>query len=279
MNSDLKSFLSNPLGIPKNIFWRMPRRRSTRRYVFVLGASRSGTSLIKAVLCSHSAIGGTKNEGTFLFKYRDIYRLINESCGYADREEVLRIFQTSYDFVEFYDRVSDLILSEQGKSYLADKYISHKYINWYVLKYFPNAQIVFMIRDPRDVYCSVMKHTNLVRKACLPSARFWNRCIQSIEPFECTNRVHCIRYEDLVREPEHIVGTIMKSLGLGFENRQLDSQRRDSFTNLGSSPNHKNISKPIGTFSVGRWRHELSKSDVAVINSVCEPYMRRFGYA
>jgi len=71
----------------------------------------------------------------------------------------------------------------------------------------------------------------------------------------------------------------MKFLGLKFEEGQLDSERRDSSTDLSKDPNHKNISKPIGVFSVGRWKGELSESDATMINSVCGPNMKQFGYA
>ncbi|MDP7030609.1 MAG: sulfotransferase, partial [Phycisphaerales bacterium] len=92
----LASHLRTPHLIPRNIRWRMPRTVSDLQLVFVVGAPRSGTTLMQRVLASHSELFSIEGEtgifsarslfgrNHFMLSSEDSKRLLSESCDIVD---------------------------------------------------------------------------------------------------------------------------------------------------------------------------------------------------
>src|ERR1051326_8315559 len=156
---------------------------------FILGNPRSGTSLLRVMLDSHSHIVSPPESGFLLWwhkKYKDWS--LQDSKNDNKVEEYIADLKTSkkietwnLDFVEIkkiiskelpsnYAQLSSLIYYSYGvnkKKYASafgDK--NNYYLNHIdeILKIYPNAYFIHLIRDGRDVACSYMDLKNLNTK-------------------------------------------------------------------------------------------------------------------
>jgi hypothetical protein len=88
-----------------------------------------------------------------------------------------------------------------------------------------------------------------------------------------------IRYEDLVSTPELIVRKVAAFLDLAFDERML--RHSDSNQWLGDVDRVeylKGARQPIHQASVGRWREDLSASQIAELDRVLGPMLAALGY-
>ncbi len=120
-----------------------------------------------------------------------------------------------------------------------------------LLRFCPRLRVIVMIRDPRDVICSVHAQSpgeyHVDAGLSLRQFRFFKRIRRH-------PRLKAIRYEDLVRDPGGIESELRTWLGdrLGFEHRFDDWHRaarpsENAIRALGSV-------RPITKSSVGNWR-------------------------
>jgi phenylalanyl-tRNA synthetase beta subunit len=80
-----------------------------------------------------------------------------------------------------------------------------------------------------------------------------------------------MRYEDLVRDSHSEVRRVVDYLGLELQDEQITNmQSNRGFGAHGTSRNRE--------ASIGRWRRDLTNSDVEVIESICGQEMLRHSY-
>lgn len=160
-------------------------------------------------------------------------------------------------------------------------------------------KVVYLIRDPRDVYVSYYFYlkrklapgigiSQFIRELPLGMGR-WSDHVR-----EWTNhpRLMCIRYEDLLASPEQCVRDFVEfcdlPVGIG-EEKIGDAIARSSFANMqrlemerglplksNQEPSFEDRFMRSGT--TGNWERHLSSDDVQFIEVVEHAMMARFGY-
>ena len=128
----------------------------------------------------------------------------------------------------------------------------------------PNLRCVVIHRDCRDVVSSTLhkvrpkwhaRSFSRVMDTAPKVAHRWVRCIQTME--RNGDRVHIIRYEDLVRRPHDVLP------GLGAW--------------LGGDPAGLAADLPRET-SIGKYRTGLTDEELAQVLDIAGPTMARIGY-
>lgn len=106
----------------------------------------------------------------------------------------------------------------------------------------------------------------LLQERSLPEvcAHQWQRCIERAEAAfraMADQRVHQLRYEDLVRDPGAEFQKILRFLEAKVEKQQIGQ-----------------VAKAISTGSVGKWQVDLPPATVATITPIMQPLLAKYGY-
>ena len=132
---------------------------------------------------------------------------------------------------------------------------------------FPDAKLIHLLRDPRDVSRSCIGMGWVGNPYY--GTKYWMEPVlrwRALEPSLSPSQKHELKYEDLIRDPVGELTKICEFLGVDFDEAML------------SYPGDSTYASPdVGL--VEQWRRKLSDDEVMWIESVCSPLMDEVGYA
>lgn len=247
--------------------------------VFVGGEGRSGTTLLRVMLDAHPAIS-CGPESHFLTDpaFQEFHRHFKrtwhrraESYGYgaSDVDDLFRDFARNW--FETYMR-------RQGKTRWADKTPQTIRVLPYLWELFPEARFVHMIRDGRDVACSIIPQRwgpNNVKDA----AKRWVSCIENgVRHRADTARYLEVRYEHLVEHSERELRRICAFIGEAFDPAMLTYHETDHDLSPRTESSAHQVEKPLYTSAIGRWKRDMTPSDVRKFERIAGPTLQMLGY-
>jgi protein-tyrosine sulfotransferase len=270
--------LSNKLAqIFKMIAWRFPRLPSTQRHIFVIGAPRSGTTLLEAILAVHPSFSSLHKE-LAIFSFRNLLELERLTFSITDTETAAELFQQSADIVEFYDKLAERVLSIQGGGRFLEKTPQNILHLAFLRNNFPNAQFINIIRDGRDCYCSGQSNPYVTQaKSVEQYAKYWRRCIESRIAFGNDPNIIDIRYEELTADTERVTKNLMRFLGEQFLPEQLQTDHYSQH-HASKVPFFQKLAGPINTSSHNQWRTKLSEQEIKTFERIAGSQLVRLGY-
>jgi hypothetical protein len=265
------------------------------RPVFVLGVSRSGTTLLRVILDRSPGIAIPEESRFIPLLWRRHRRSIDPDRFRDDLRRIpaLRRWDLDAESVSFApgSSTSDAIAAvfeayarQHAKPRWGDKtpmYMRHLTL---LERLFSDAQYVHLIRDGRDVGVSflAMPEGTYTRTWAYPStpARFacqWRTEVEAGRALGArvgTARYFEVRYEELVAEPERVVRSICDFAGLAFEAAMLEYP---GAVDVSAKPHHQGLREPP---TVGRrdWRRELSAHDARAFEAVAGDLLADLGY-
>lgn len=257
--------------------------------IFIVGVGRSGTSLLQSMLNAHSSIAFFP-ETQFLRNY------VWKSFPWKGKDsflETLRgdevfsrlgIFEDSSfkSTLEYYNIISSVYLSKKGKTVIGDKDPRNIEFLEELGSTFSGSTIVHISRDPRDVVLSRTKakwsqHWPFIFHAFIYEA-------QILKGYRATAKLKKsklleIKYEALLQNPARELTRVLKEVDLPFEPTML-SFKNSSLELVDKSEVQwkKETLEPLLTGNSGKWRHELSPFQNALVEAICRNSMLRNGY-
>ncbi|MCH2162137.1 MAG: sulfotransferase [Phycisphaerales bacterium] len=266
----------NPRAWYLNWKWRTNARSSDLPVTFVVGAPRSGTTLIQKVIESHSRYFAHDDE-TAMFTKQNIFRLNRRHFGLDGRELVDALGRSS-DVVDFFEHQINRLQVEQGGDFFVEKTPQHLLHLPFILEKFPNGRVVHVVRDGRDSFLSARNHPGVPQGASVTSfAPYWSGLVELGLAVEDDPRVIRIGYEAFTRDQVAEATRLMRHLDCDFEPDQLDPESRAG-DRRASTEVFKRLSEPINTASVDRWRTELTGDELAAFMAAAGPTLERLGY-
>ena len=270
----LRSYLRNPNHIAKNVIWRWRSGVSSKRHVFVIGAPRSGTTLLQTLIAGHSRYCTWEGETT-MFTWRDTFSTTDNHLGL--NEDVIEThFRRQNNLVDFFDACVGEFLEGRSADRFVEKTPQHVKHTQFLTHHFPKSHIVHIYRDGRDCYCSA-------RKAEIPRggdlgrfARYWRTCIEARRSAS-SGQIIDVSYETLTAQPEDTMHRLMAALGDELESGQLDPSRRAE-DQRADVQKFRKLGQSINTSSQGRWKGELSQKEVQRFEQIAGEQLRAFGY-
>ncbi len=191
------------------------------RLVFLAGLHRSGTTLLARLLAAHpeisgfSATGVPEDEGQHLqtvYPPAKVYggpgrfgfapeSHVTEESPLVSEESARTIFE---EWSGHWDLSRPVLLEKSPPNLLKTRFLQ---------ALFPGAAFVVVLRHPIAVSLATAKWRRTRRYH-----RLLEHCLRCYELFEADRerleRVHVVRYEELVREPEAVLRGIFGFLGL-----------------------------------------------------------------
>ncbi|MBM9605761.1 sulfotransferase family protein [Desulfopila inferna] len=237
--------------------------------IFLVGAERSGTTLLRLMLNGHPDI-------SWLNEFEYAVDLITEDERLPNVEHYIyylstnRIFQASGLKM---DKSSEYL--EIVKSFLAQKQeldnksiigaTCHRHYDR-LLRVFPQARFIYLFRDPRDVARSNigMGWAGNVWNGVdrwVEAERLWERVKQVLE----INAFIEIKSEELILSPKETLSTICSFLDVQYDGKMM------------SYPDHTSYSLPDPRLTQ-QWRRKMSERQIKLVESKVFERMTARGY-
>lgn len=146
------------------------------------------------------------------------------------------------------------------------------------LSFFPNSYFIYILRDPRDVYSSLKEREFKINLE--EACRSWNKGIKSFEEFRAKNpdKAFLVQYEDLVKFPQKEIEVLFEKLRLPVEDQVIQFHQSQARILNTSHPNASKLKKGFFSSSVNRFRIDLSELEIDMISERCREFMGKYGY-
>ena len=263
------------------------------KQIFIGGCGRSGTTLLGAILGAHSDCVCPPESH---FKV-SVLRSCQREDGRIDLDEALRLISIHWRFKlwdlqidpaeapdgSYVELLTWLVASyAEARGMRGTTWIDHtpENINYasLLLKLFPRAKVVHIVRDGRAVANSILPldwGPNTVIKA----ASWWKAMVReglALEAFLPADQIVRVKYEDLVYEPEETVRALCERLDLPYEGAML---RADGFQPPGyTASQHKLVGKRPDPERATRWKQTLTDRQVELFESLAADLLAQMGY-
>jgi tetratricopeptide (TPR) repeat protein len=247
-------------------------------HVFLVGFPRSGTTLLERVLAAHPDVAAWDERETLTEAVRDFManpRGLDRLAGAGD--QVLADYRADY-----WRRVAAGGVEVAGKVAL-DKLPLNTMKLPLIARLFPEAKIVFALRDPRDVVLSCFRQRFRMNASMYEfltldgTARFYDGVMRLAALYRARLNLdlHTHRYEDLVEDFDGQTRAICDFIGLPWraEMRDFAATLDDRAT---ATPSSTQVARGLYREGVGQWRRY--RDQLAPILPVLAPWAERFGY-
>jgi hypothetical protein len=264
---------------------------------FIVGNPRSGTTLLRFILSSHSRIyipeetgflphvtgylGRTLTRDEVARLVRRIGRMNAEWLDLVADEEAFYASLPAPTLTHVLDQLYRIKLAPHHAVRWGDKGPSYVRVLKSIDAIFPTAQYIHVIRDGRDCSLSALKKWG--RQYWYYDTYYlmqtWARNVragQAAASWLGAERYLEIRYEELVSDVEAVVRRICGFLGEAFEPQMLDHTRLAR--QLAAPTGHLEVEQPVTQRTVQNWRQTMSPFDQKVATRVAGQELSRLGY-
>ncbi len=280
---------------------------------FIVGVSRSGTTLLRMMLDNHSELA-IPPETHFISQIlnlrsdtrnlkRQFVDVIVKSQVWGDFEDQLSIEELRVEI----DKQSEFSIEaglrcfynlyayKQQKLYWGDKTPQYIYIMNKIAPVLPESSFIHVIRDGRDVSLSGA-NAWFGPNSIYDQAKNWVATIKwARQQAKYLEKYMEIRYEDLVSDTENTLRNICDFINLSFE-PQLMEYHRNALQKLENIqdrklPNgriiasremrisiHMNLQKPPDKNLIGQWKRKMNTEQLKQITNIAGEMLTELGY-
>lgn len=140
------------------------------------------------------------------------------------------------------------------------------------------VKLILLSRDFRDVVASKAKRGRPVRKAASEWAMRMKQ-MESVSVGMNSDQVTRVRYEDLVENPENVLRSISRFLGVEFDAKMLDLADNVDRHHIGGSPSKFDIQRRSRVALDSRPGTRLSAEELQLAEQVARKAARRWDYS
>jgi Sulfotransferase family len=194
------------------------RARLLTAPVFLLSTVRSGSTLVRVLLDSHSQVCAPQE-----LNLRDL----NVTTKDEYTEKSLGEFGLDTDQLEYvlWDWVLHRELEESGKRHLVSKAPRNVFVADRIVECWPDARFIFLLRHPGSIARSrhALREQDTAERNARMVRRYGDALQQARERYEGLT----IRYEELAADPETVTRQMCDFLGVEWEPEMLEYGRFD----------------------------------------------------
>jgi hypothetical protein len=276
-----------------------------QRPIIMIGAERSGTTLVMAMLGCHPRIAVPEvvwyytRFRPYLFTYGDLhkdenFRTLAEEMVFGLKtpfwgmkvnprtilDEIISSVRER-SFAGIYCAMLERYAKEAGnKPRWGEKTPHNLFFVKEILEDFPNAQFIFITRDGRDASADYLESafgpTNIF---C--AAESWALCQNAVKPWRKkldSSQWMDVKYEDLVRDPVKLLKQTCGFLGEEYSPAMLEFFKSDLAKARGATKDHKPLGHATSDKYVGIYKNLLSMRDQRIFATVAGNELKQAGY-
>jgi tetratricopeptide (TPR) repeat protein len=247
-------------------------------HVFLLGFPRTGTTLVEVVLEGNPHVASLEEhellaDGVITFMREPL-----------DFEPLARAEAAAVEALReaYWRRVRAAGIDLAGKIFI-DKHPLNTLKLPLIAKLFPQAKILFAVRDPRDVILSCFRrrfqmNPSMYEFLTVPgAAAFYAAAMELAHAArqKLSLEWHEIRYERVIGDFERQMRDVCDYLGLEWLPSMGDFAGRVQAREH-ATPSAAQLSQGLVTSATAQWRHY--ESHLAPVFPVLQPWIERFGY-
>ncbi len=229
--------------------WRAPAGTSP---IFLVGFPRSGTTLLEQILSAHSRLVCIEEREHLALAAQSAAADPSKLAGLTDAE-IVAIRATYWQRVRAETEIGDRIV--------VDKLPLNIIFLPLIRRVFPEAKILFALRDPRDVVLSCFQqrfgmNAAMVQFLQLSTAAAYYDKVLSLGTESRAKlglAIHEVRYEDVVTDLGSVARRVAAFLNLEFEPAMLTPSDIAKKRNI-NTPSGRQVVEPIYNRSVARWK-------------------------
>lgn len=256
--------------------------------IMIGGSGRSGTTLLRVMLDSHRNLCCGPESYLFVPIKLDWGMLAHKfemDLSWVDtlRHQVDSRAELIDKFFSEYCRIT-------GKQRWAEKTPRNIEQLGFIFSGFPNSRFIHIIRDGRDVACSLRTHPRYkVEGAQFIKLNTWNplpECIErwrgvikASQPFRSDPRYMEVRYEDLTAAPKATLEKVLPFVDEPWDENILSYHEVHSASrDVAKFPQNIAATEPITTRATGRWKQDFSEDDKAIFKLMAGDILIELGY-
>jgi tetratricopeptide (TPR) repeat protein len=249
-----------------------------RGHAFLMGFPRSGTTLLEQVLETHPDVVSLDERPLLMNAEMEF---LAQPGGVKRLADVLPLFLEPFQ-ENYWRAVRELGVDPTGKVFV-DKYPLATVRLPLISKVFPNAKIIFAVRDPRDVVFSCFRRGFNMNPAMYEfntlegAARFYDAVMRAGEAYfeRLPLDVHRVKYEDLVADFDAVTRGVCEFIGVDWTDDLRNFARTIGERRI-ATPSSVQIARGLYTEGAGQWRPYAFA--LAEVMPILQPWIERFGY-
>ena len=265
--------------------------------IFIVGAPRSGTSLLREILNRHPRIGICDETYFFYYvywrrnKFGDLgiidnrIRLVD---NYLKLERIKRLYtdtiqlreklvEKAEDYTSFFISLLSYFASEKGKIRCGEKTPQHARHVQTLCHMYPESLIIHIVRDPRAVVESVIRMP-WASKNLVTNSRDWRSLNFAACQISQLPNYLLVYYEQLVKDPVSQTKRICDFLGESYSPQMLVGKEIGQGESTADEWWFERSKREISEDRVNSWQDVLSQSQIQIIELIAQPMMKQFGY-
>lgn len=259
--------------------------------IFIGGAGRSGTTLLRVILDSHPNIACGPE-----FKFTPIltelwYQLQNNYKQFSEMFNEYHISDTDIDKI-----TGDMLISfldkyriSQNKQRIAEKSPNNILVFFQLHRILPQSPLIHMVRDGRDVVASLLSMdwkdingnpvdytTNAIK-----AAKYWRHIIEIGYQFSSYNLdtkryFFQLKYEDIVLNPIKTLKGLFDFINEPWNDEVLSYHTKNR--NLLNESSANQVNKMLYSSSIGRWKKDLTSEQKELIKPLIGDLLIKLDY-
>jgi len=286
-----------------------PEEIQKANMLFILATGRSGTTLLQESLQAHPNIVAPYECDFVLYLYpkfgyikkwteKDIHQFADALFSLPaipvlwqlNKENVTRELLSILPYATYQMVCKTVFFQMAGDKekvlLISDKFPPYTLLVKNLLKIFPDAKFIHLVRDPRDVVNSMSKR--LGRKNIYFNCWKWlkyNKLVEDIK-HNMPTIFFSTTYENMVQHPEETYKALCSFLQIPYHDSMLHHHFKDTLKKYENEDFyekikgvHSNLVKPINTTNIRKWEKEISKEDLAITEKITGEYAKKqYGY-
>jgi len=270
--------------------------------IFVVGSSRSGTTLLYSILLSSGEFAIYEAETLLLTVCQTRYVSLKKKGNYSrfinDWTNSKQFFRSGldpvkfkreaykhrHDYTDFLRFFMEIIAREQGKKRWAEQTPGHLSHMECLHKAFPTAKFIHVIRDGRDVAISRRKvgwtgtKSKDPLKKLLCAAKSWEMAIKEGQTVgkELGNRYIEIRYEDIITNLDDVLREINNFAQINIDRRKIEDSSVGSLGKGNTAFEDK--MDGISNRGLNRWKKELTENEICDLHLAIGGTLQKLKY-